>query len=102
MLGRTTAVLTIAAASILALTGCTATVAKDDLEKGISNQLAQKYGDRPGKVDCPKDLAGKVGTKVHCTITGANDGKKYDTLVTVTSAKGTKIGYSIQVASQGQ
>lgn len=102
MLGRTTAVAAVVATSLLSLTACTATVAKGDLEKGISDQLAQKFGDRPAKVKCPDDLAGKVGTKMHCTVTGAHDGKDYDTIVTVTSAKGTKIGYSIQVASQGK
>lgn len=102
MLRRTTVALALVSTALLAMTGCTATVSKSALEKGISNQIAQKYGDRPGKVSCPKDLTGKVGTKMHCTITGANDGKAYDTLITVTSAKGTKIGYTINVSSQGQ
>ncbi|WP_433335147.1 DUF4333 domain-containing protein [Spirillospora sp. CA-294931] len=88
------------AVAIMAVTGgCGGgdkSVKRSELEKGVADQLDKQVGQRPKKVDCPKDLKAKKGTAMRCRLE-ADDGSKIGLTVTVTSVEGSKVRYAIKV-----
>jgi hypothetical protein len=59
-----------ATVAALAIAGCGGDREKD-LEKKLSEQIEKELGQKPEKVDCPKDVEdAKKGSKYTCTITG--------------------------------
>ncbi|MEU6133543.1 DUF4333 domain-containing protein [Nocardioides sp. NPDC047086] len=94
MLGRKVASSTIAIAALFGLAAC-GSIAEDDLEKNVTDQLEKMAGQRPDKVDCPGDLKAEVGSEIRCTLTAGGD--TLGLTVTVTSVEGTDAKYEIQV-----
>lgn len=83
MLGNKVAAVAITSVCLVALSGCTGTMKEKDVEKNVSDALTAKIGVRPDKIDCPGDLAAKVGTKMRCKL--YKDGDSLGLTVTVTS-----------------
>ncbi|PZS25711.1 MAG: DUF4333 domain-containing protein [Pseudonocardiales bacterium] len=85
-----------------ALTSCSASissgkkVAKAEVEKLSSDQLAAKTGQAPKSVTCPGDLKAKVGTVMRCSL-ATSDGRKFGFAVTVTSVKDNVAHFDIKV-----
>jgi hypothetical protein len=71
------------------------TVAKRDVAKEISTQLAQQVGHEPDSVTCPEDLPGEIGTSIRCEL--SDSGQMYGVTVTVTKVQGTNVGFDIKV-----
>src|SRR6478672_8870759 len=87
-----------AAAACAAAAGCTinvgthtapatAEVSKADLQKDISNRVAEA-GQVAQSVTCPEDLVGEVGKTTRCTVTKSAT-SSYEVLVTVSSVEGS-------------
>lgn len=81
-----------AAAVMLALAGCSTTVAKADVETAIKAEI-DKAVPGAGPVTCPNDLDAKPGTVLRCEF--AVDGQPVDAVATVTSVEGSTASYSI-------
>ena len=60
-----------------------------DVVGTVSGDFQDNFGHAPAHVDCPGDLAGRVGAFERCSI--SDDGKRYDADVTVTAANGNRI-----------
>lgn len=71
---------------------------KDDLERDISQRLAQATGSSAPDVACPSDLPASIGATIRCRV--AVDGTSYDVTVTVKSTEGGTAQYDLQVDSQ--
>ncbi|MEZ5095945.1 MAG: DUF4333 domain-containing protein [Nocardioides sp.] len=85
------------------LAGCTLgtpKLAKENVEKTVSDKLAEVVGKTPDKVTCPGDLVGKVGTTMRCTLT--SDGDVIGLTVKVTKVDGTTVKFDIAVDEQIQ
>lgn len=84
------------------VSACSATqpapkVSKAELQKDISNRLAQS-GAVPRSVVCPADLVGEVGTSIRCAVTttsSAGTNNSFEPLVTVTNVEGTNVSYDV-------
>ncbi|MFD3613953.1 DUF4333 domain-containing protein [Streptomyces sp. NPDC058676] len=86
------------------LVGCSASVdvgtstpkmSSDKLATTLSEKLAATTGQPKPDINCPEDLAGKVGTTTRCTLT-ADDGSPLGVTVKVTSVDGDQINFDIQ------
>ena len=96
--GRTVGTTMGAALAALVLAGCsigTPTVAQEDVEKTVSDQLEAQVGQAPDKITCPGDLEGKVGTEMRCTLEAGGD--TLGLTVTVTKVEGKSVSFDIQV-----
>lgn len=60
-----------------------------DVVGEVSGDFQDSFGHPPQHVDCPGDLAGKMGAFERCSIT--DNGKHYTADVTVTGLTGTQI-----------
>ena len=75
------------------------TVEPDELEPEVTTQLTKlSGGTAPDAVDCPDELAGRVGATTTCVLTAGED--RLEVTVTVTSAQGPQVGFDIQVADE--
>jgi hypothetical protein len=74
----------------------TATVSKEDLQKDISQRLADAV-QTPQSVSCPADLLGQPGQSTRCEVTMSAT-SSFEPIVTVTSVEGTKVNYDITPA----
>ncbi|UGT63470.1 DUF4333 domain-containing protein [Nocardia asteroides] len=87
-----------------ALSACSVSIGGDpkideaDLEKSVSQTLAEEVGQTPDSIDCPGDLTGKVGTTMRCTLNAGGD--TIGLTVTVTSVEGDTVNYDVQVDQQ--
>ena len=89
-----------------ALAGCSAsvtlttepTIDKATLEKGITDTLTKKVGQRPDAVECPIALKVKVGETTRCALTA--NGVRYGVTATITSVQGANYHYDVQVDDQ--
>lgn len=86
----------IVAPLMLALSACSATVAQENVEGQIAQQLAEQVGETPDSVSCPGDLPAEVGAKMECTLT--EGGQTLGVTVTVTSIEGSTVNFDIDVA----
>ncbi|MDP9240784.1 MAG: DUF4333 domain-containing protein [Actinomycetota bacterium] len=99
---RRIGVASVALFAACALTSCSASistgkkVAKADVEKLSSDQLAANTGQTPKSVTCPRDLKAKVGTTMRCLLTTSDD-RKFGFAVTVTSVKDNVAHFDIKV-----
>jgi hypothetical protein len=71
----------------------TAEVSKADLQKDISNRVAEA-GQVAQSVTCPEDLVGEVGKTTRCTVTKSAT-SSYEVLVTVSSVEGSNVNYDV-------
>jgi Domain of unknown function (DUF4333) len=55
------------------VTGCTATIQAESLERQIADELEAQTGVTPSAVDCPDDVPVEAGGRFECTAT-ADDG----------------------------
>ncbi|WP_345522102.1 DUF4333 domain-containing protein [Nocardioides conyzicola] len=88
----------VALVALVALAGCgnsTPTVDKSKLEDEISSKLEAQVGTAPDDISCPKDLKGKKGTTMRCTLTAGED--KLGVTVTVTSVDGKQVNFDAEV-----
>jgi hypothetical protein len=60
-----------------------------DVVATVSGDFQDQIGHAPERVDCPGDLAGRVGEFERCSIT--DNGKRYNADVTVTAVNGNRI-----------
>lgn len=65
------------------------------LEERVSSILEEEVGQRPDKIDCPGDLAGKVGETMRCTLSAGTD--EIGLTVTVTEVEGTSMNFNVEV-----
>ncbi|RMI35560.1 DUF4333 domain-containing protein [Nocardia stercoris] len=89
-----------AAASVVALAGCSVSVGgksvdKNDVANEISQKLTEQVGKQPDKVECPGNLPAKVGATLVCTLTDGTT--QYDVHVDVTGVDGDKALFDIKV-----
>ncbi|WP_327190072.1 DUF4333 domain-containing protein [Streptomyces xinghaiensis] len=88
------------------LTGCSASasvetgksapeLSAEKLAATVAEKLAATTGQPEPRVDCPENLAGKVGTTTRCTLT-ADDGSTLGVSVKVTSVEGDQINFDIK------
>lgn len=70
-------------------------VKKEEVAKQASAGLEKQVGRAPEDVTCEKDLKGKVGESVRCTLT--DSGKKLGMTATVKSVDGKKVNLDFQV-----
>jgi Domain of unknown function (DUF4333) len=93
-----------AAAACAAASGCTtnvgthtapatAKVSKADLQKDISNRVAEA-GQVAQSVACPGDLVGEAGKTTRCTVIKSAT-SSYEVLVTVSSVEGSNVNYDV-------
>jgi hypothetical protein len=92
------AVTTAAACSFSA--GTSVSVDKDEVAKEIKANLTQQVGRAPDSVECPENLAGKVGTTMRCTLKDGDE--TYGVNVNVTKVEGTDVKFDIKVDDQPQ
>ena len=74
----------------------TAKVSKADLQKDISQRLADA-GRAPQSVSCPDDLVGEVGKTMRCEVI-VSATSSLEPIVTVTGVEGDKVDYDIAPA----
>lgn len=98
------AIVTVAAGGLLA-GGCSAhvsiggtTVPRHSVENEVATTLAKQENQPVPKVVCPKDLAGKVGTVMYCSLTAQGSTVVYPVQVRVNSISGTQVHFNIQVS----
>ena len=98
------AIVTVAARGILA-GGCSAHVSiggtavpKHSVENEVATTLAKQENQPVPKVVCPRDLAGKVGTVMYCSLTAQGSTVVYPVQVRVNSISGTQVHFNIQVS----
>jgi hypothetical protein len=104
-----TAMVAVAAAAVVCavVSGCTinfgnpssqssATVSKDDLQKDISQRLANA-GQLPQSVSCPQDLVGQLGQSTRCEVTMSAT-NSFEAVATVTGIEGNKVNYDVTPA----
>ena len=60
-----------------------------DVVATVSGDFQDEIGHAPERVNCPGDLAGRVGEFERCSI--ADNGKRYNADVTVTAVNGSRI-----------
>ncbi|MFB8087216.1 DUF4333 domain-containing protein [Streptomyces sp. NPDC055992] len=70
-------------------------VKKEEVAKQASAGLEKQVGRAPEDVTCEKDLKGKVGESVRCTLT--DSGKKLGMTATVKSVDGKKVNMDFKV-----
>ncbi|RAJ56010.1 uncharacterized protein DUF4333 [Streptomyces sp. KhCrAH-43] len=70
-------------------------VKKEEVAKQASAGLEKQVGRAPEDVTCEKDLKGKVGESVRCTLT--DGGKKLGMTATVKSVDGKKVNLDFKV-----
>ncbi|MEU2252099.1 DUF4333 domain-containing protein [Nocardia xishanensis] len=70
-------------------------VKESELEKSVKQTLTEQVGQTPDAIDCPGDLAGKVGTTMRCTLAAGGD--TLGLTVTVTSVEGDTVNYDVAV-----
>lgn len=101
-LSATWSLSTVAVAALLV--GCSASVdvgtttprmSSSKLATIVAEKLASTTGQQKPDITCPEDLAGKVGTTTHCTLT-ADDGSTLGVTVKVTSVDGDQINFDIK------
>jgi hypothetical protein len=101
---RTAGAVTVAASCAgLLLAGCSAqvtvdtgpSVAKTDLEQGISGTLTKQVGRKPDSVTCPGPLKAQAGQSERCVL--ASDGTRYGLTVTIRSYQNGKADYNVEV-----
>ena len=87
----------------LAITGLSACsllgdreVAKEDVEKGISDSLEKEVGRKPERIECPSGLKAEEGAKLECKLHHSGDSISVD--VTVDSVDGDNVHYNVEVA----
>ena len=71
----------------------TAEVSKADLQKDISNRVAET-GQVAQSVTCPEDLVGEVGKTTRCAVTKSAT-SSFEVLVTVSSVEGSNVNYDV-------
>jgi len=98
------AIVTVAAGGLLA-GGCSAhvsiggtTVPRHSVENEVATTLAKQENQPVPKVVCPRDLAGKVGTVMYCSLTAQGSTVVYPVQVRVNSISGTQVHFNIQVS----
>ena len=98
------AAIAVAAGGLLA-GGCSAhvsiggtTVPRHSVENEVATTLAKQENQPVPKVVCPKDLAGKVGTVMYCSLTAQGSTVAYPVQVRVNSISGTQVHFNIQVS----
>ena len=74
----------------------TPTVAKDALQKDITDRLA-KAGEKPESVTCSEDLVGEVGKTTRCEVV-MGPTNSFEPVVTVTGVDGSTINYDMTPA----
>jgi hypothetical protein len=98
-----TSILSSVAAGVL-LVGCSASVSvgqstpklsADKLATLLAEKLASTTGQPKPHIDCPEDLAGKVGTTTRCKLT-ADDGSTLGVTVKVSSVDGDQINFDFK------
>lgn len=80
---------------LMALTGCTGSVPKSDVETTIADKLEEQTGQRPETVECPEDLEAKEGATMRCEL--RDSGIKLGVKVNVTEVDGDKAKFDIEV-----
>lgn len=88
------------AANMLLLTGCSGSVAADEIETKVKDQLTKTIGQEPDSIDCPDDLKAEVGATTRCVLTEGAD--KIGVTVTVKSVDGDNAQMDIQVDDKKQ
>lgn len=88
--------LAMAGVAVLALSGCTSTVDRAELEQEVSTRLTEQVGVAPESVDCPDDLDAEQDATTRCTLT-APDGTQIGLTVTVTSVDGDTVNFDVVV-----
>ncbi len=73
-------------------------VPEQQVEKNARKQLTQTVGQQAPAIDCPGDLAAKVGTTMTCTM--EIGGKPYDVAITVSAVQGKDVQYNVKVADK--
>lgn len=98
------AIAAVAAGCLLAV-GCSVhvsvggtTVPKHSVENEVATTLAKQENQPVPKVVCPKDLQGKVGTVMYCSLTAQGSTDTYPVQVRVNSVSGTDVHFNIQVS----
>ena len=98
------AIVTVAAGGLLA-SGCSVhvsvggtTVPKHSVETEVATTLAKQENQPVPKVVCPKDLTGKVGTVIYCSLTAQGSTVVYPVQVRVNSISGSQAHFNIQVS----
>ncbi len=98
------AIVTVAAGGLI-VGGCSAHVSiggtavpKHSVENEVATTLAKQENQPVPKVVCPKDLAGKVGTVMYCSLTAQGSTVVYPVQVRVNSISGTQVHFNIQVS----
>ncbi len=82
-----------AAVPLLALTGCSKTVDKNDLEKEVKSALASQADIKDATVTCADDLKAKKGATVKCDLDA--NGSKGTATIEVKSVDGSDIKWEI-------
>lgn len=83
---------TLTACSFSASVGDTS-VSKEDVQKQISDKVAEQGGTKPDSVTCPGDLKAQVGATLDCKMSDGS--KNYGVNVTVTSVDGKTVNFDI-------
>lgn len=71
---------------------------KDDLQRDISQRLAQATGSSAPEVVCPSDLPAAIGSTIRCRV--AVEGTSYGVTVTVKGTEGGTAQYDLQVDTE--
>ena len=81
------------------LTGCSMSLAADDVATAAEDALEAQIGARPDIV-CPDDLAAEEGAETRCTLTAGDDPEEYGVTVTVTAVDGSDAEFDVEVDAE--
>lgn len=81
---------------VLLLTGCSASLAAEEVATEAENALEGQVGFRPDIV-CPEDVDAEEGASTRCVLTAAGDPTEYGVTVTVTGVDGGTATFDVQV-----
>lgn len=95
----------VACCTIVALTGCTAsvqtgepTISKESLEQGIADALQKSVGQRPDAIECPGSVKAKAGETTRCVLSSGS--ARYGLTANITSYDNGSAHYQVQVDEQ--
>jgi hypothetical protein len=96
-ISRAAALAVTAGLTAVLVTGCSRSLAAEDIEREIERQLSTQ--DFVPEVSCEEDLPGEVGATIQCETTLPDD-VEADIVVTATQVDGDQVRYDFEIQSQ--
>ena len=89
------ALLVLAAALAVFVSGCSATINPDGAAKSVADVVSRETGFKPKDVSCPSDVDAKVGVEFDCKFTGP-EATEYTAHMKVTRVDDDDVEFSVE------